>query len=130
MSGDLMPALTSSVLVHSSNLDSTRKLLAPSLRRPASGIFSLHARGESRLIKERNQVFGKQTRTVQTFRNSWMTPAMWWTLRQTANICSACYLPETRLASTRFLSLTRSALPCYRSEERRVGKECTCARQR
>src|SRR5947207_6479749 len=49
-----MPVLTSSVLVHSSNLDSTRKLLAPSLRRPASGIFSLHARGESRLIKERS----------------------------------------------------------------------------
>src|SRR2546426_3175267 len=51
MSGDLMPVLTSSGLAHSSNLDSTRKLLAPSLRRPASGIFSLHARGESRLIK-------------------------------------------------------------------------------
>src|SRR2546428_12625199 len=53
MSGDLMPVLTSSGLVHSSNLDSTTKVLAPSLRHPASGIFSLHARGESRLIKER-----------------------------------------------------------------------------
>src|SRR5439155_25015874 len=45
MSADLMPVLTSSVLVHSSNLDSTRKLLAPSLRRPTSGIFSLPRRG-------------------------------------------------------------------------------------
>src|SRR5438128_2714060 len=107
-----MPVLTSSVLVHSSNLDSTRKLLAPSLRRPASGIFSLHARSESRLIKER--------------RAGWSTPpcGLFWVWVESASVP----VTGTRLARLQIGQAGRSeawyALQFIHGRPYRTGRCC------